>query len=119
MLNFCQFYSFRYVSYDDYDSATYPGYCLGGGYLLSSDVVGEILKISYGRKIFPLEDLYVGLIIAEMLYVEVRDQRKHFDLFYMDRKYGCEINDIFVAHPVVGDDVRRQYIGSQDALKNC
>lgn len=112
-------FSFRYVSYDDYDSATYPGYCLGGGYLLSSDVVSEILKISYGRKTFPLEDLYVGLIIAEMPYVKVRDERKHFQLFYVDRKYGCEINDIFVAHPVVGDEVRRHYIGSQDALKNC
>ena len=92
---------------------------MGGGYLLSSDVVSEILKISYGRKTFPLEDLYVGLIIAEMPYVKVRDERKHFQLFYLDRKYGCEINDIFVAHPVVGDEVRRHYIGSQDALKNC
>eukprot|EP00794_Sanderia_malayensis_P017426 gene17426-19170_t len=64
-----------YISPDDYSGSTYPGYCLGGGYIMSSDVLRRIIKISYGRKLFPMEDLYVGFMINELNDVTPTDNK--------------------------------------------
>jgi len=109
----------RYVSYEDYKEEIYPGYCLGGGYLLSSDVVGAVLKLSYGRKLFPMEDLYVGLIVKEIKGVKVRDERHHFDLIYGGSKVGCKMNKLFLAHRVLGDNLLTHIANSRHALQTC
>ena len=111
---------YRYVSYEDYPKERYPGYCLGGGYLISSDILGAVVKKSYGRKIFPMEDIYIGLIIAEMPNVMVEDQRKHFDLLYTGRKHDCQLNDLFLAHQVFADNLIKHSVRALNALnKDC
>ncbi|XP_002158003.1 beta-1,3-galactosyltransferase 5 [Hydra vulgaris] len=92
-----------YVSVEEYANPTYPPYCLGGGYLMSEDVLKSIINFSYGRSLFPMEDLYVGLMAYE-LKVPVRDEKSHFDLNYAGRQNDCDLNNLFLAHPVLGSN---------------
>lgn len=108
-----------YVSYDDFKGENYPGYCLGGGYLMSEDVLGRFLKLSYGRQLFPMEDLYVGLIIKELETVKVNDQRRHFDLIYSGRSNLCDMNNLFLAHQVIGRNQLVHIKKARHALETC
>ena len=67
-----------------------------------------------------MEDIYVGLMIAEMPNVMVEDRRKHFDLLYTGRKHDCQLNDLFLAHQVFADNLIRHSARALNALnKNC
>lgn len=108
-----------FVSEEIYPANRYPGYCLGGGYLMSNDVVGKVLTKSYGRQLFPMEDLYIGLMIHEMKEVKVTDDKKHFDLIYEGRSDDCDLNDLFLAHRVVGTDLVDHAKRTRNALTSC
>ena len=108
-----------FVSPRDFPGNTYPGYCLGGGYLMSNDVAAKVLSRSYGRPLFPMEDLYVGLLVTEMKEIQVRDERKHFDLIYGGRSNDCELNELFLAHRVLGDDLVGHIKRARLALGEC
>ena len=86
---------------------------------MSNDVVGSVLKKSYGRKMFPMEDLYVGLMIAEMNNVKVQDQRKHFDMIYNGCKDDCKLNKLFLAHRVLKKDLINHAKRAEKALLTC
>jgi len=109
-----------YISYEDYKEEKYPGYCLGGGYLMSSDVLASVIKLSYGRFLFPMEDLYVGLMIRELDGVQLRDERKHFNLVYNGKtENNCDLNSIFLLHRVLGQNLVKHINQSRNALENC
>uniref|UniRef100_A0A7M5V633 Hexosyltransferase n=2 Tax=Clytia hemisphaerica TaxID=252671 RepID=A0A7M5V633_9CNID len=109
-----------YISYEDYKEEKYPGYCLGGGYLMSSDVLASVIKLSYGRFLFPMEDLYVGLMIRELDGVQPRDERKHFNLVYNGKtENSCDLNSIFLLHRVLGQNLVKHINQSRNALENC
>ena len=116
------FYSFfRYLSHEVYQKSTFPPYCLGGGYLMSSDVLASVIKLSYGRLLFPMEDLYVGLMIRELDGVQPRDERKHFNLVYNGKtENDCDLNSIFLLHRVVGaENLGKLIKQARYALENC
>ena len=86
---------------------------------MSNDVVESVLKKSYGRKMFPMEDLYVGLMIAEMNDIKVQDQRKYFDMIYYGRQNDCALNKLSLAHRVLKKDLINHAKRAEKALLTC
>eukprot|EP00795_Rhopilema_esculentum_P013653 gene13653-4552_t len=107
-----------FVSTDDYEGTNYPGYCLGGGYVMSDDVLGRMIKMSYGRKLFPMEDLYVGLLIKSLGDVKPFDNKQGFDLVFGGAE-GCRYTSLYLAHPVRPDDQLRMLLEAHFALQTC
>ncbi|NXG20819.1 B3GT5 galactosyltransferase, partial [Grallaria varia] len=55
-----------YVSMEEYPGDTYPPFCSGTGYVLSSDVASRIYKVSGSVPFIKLEDVFVGLCLAKL-----------------------------------------------------
>lgn len=108
----------RYVSEEDYSGSNYPSYCLGGGYIMSDDVLQRILAISYGKKLFPMEDLYVGLLVKELGDVEPIDNKHSFNLIF-DGVKGCRYNSLYLAHSVNSNDQLRMLLEAELAQRTC
>lgn len=47
----------------DYSPNVYPTYCLGGGYLMSKDMLQGVVGLQYEKRLVPMEDLDVGLLV--------------------------------------------------------
>ena len=108
----------RYISHEDFAGSNYPGYCLGGGYVMSDDVLGRILAISYGRKLFPMEDLYVGLMVKELGDVAPTDNKQSFNLIF-DGVHGCRYNTLYLAHPVDPTAQLKMLLEAELAQRTC
>ena len=85
---------------------------------MSDDVLGRILAISYGRKLFPMEDLYVGLMIKELGDVPPTDNKSSFNLMF-DGASGCRYNTLYLAHPVDPNDQLKMFLEAELALRMC
>ncbi|XP_062429653.1 beta-1,3-galactosyltransferase 5 [Rhea pennata] len=55
-----------YVSNEEYPGDTYPPFCSGTGYVLSTDVASEIYNISESIPFIKLEDVFIGLCLAKL-----------------------------------------------------
>ncbi|NXU10186.1 B3GT5 galactosyltransferase, partial [Pardalotus punctatus] len=55
-----------YVSREEYPGKTYPPFCSGTGYVLSSDVASLIYNISESVSFIKLEDVFIGLCLAKL-----------------------------------------------------
>ncbi|XP_072894828.1 beta-1,3-galactosyltransferase 5-like [Hemitrygon akajei] len=55
-----------YISKEEYPGKTYPLYCAGSGYVLSTDLACRVWNISGTAPLFRLEDVYVGMRVAEL-----------------------------------------------------
>ena len=55
------------VSVEEYNRTTYPGFCNGPAYVLSSDMVHKLVEMfDVSKKHFKLEDVYIGLLVEQM-----------------------------------------------------
>ncbi|NXD74757.1 B3GT1 galactosyltransferase, partial [Eolophus roseicapillus] len=52
-----------YVPYEVYPNATYPPYCAGPAYVLSSDVATEVHAVAQALPLINMEDAYVGICL--------------------------------------------------------
>ncbi|XP_078392659.1 beta-1,3-galactosyltransferase 5-like [Cetorhinus maximus] len=70
-----------YVSEQEYPQKTYPPFCSGTGYMLSADVAHRVWIISRTVPHFKLEDVYVGLCLAELKItpVEIHLEQKFYN----------------------------------------
>uniref|UniRef100_U3JR03 Hexosyltransferase n=2 Tax=Ficedula albicollis TaxID=59894 RepID=U3JR03_FICAL len=55
-----------YVSREEYPGETYPPFCSGTGYVLSTDVASQIYNISESVPFIKLEDVFVGLCLDKL-----------------------------------------------------
>ncbi|XP_014736160.1 PREDICTED: beta-1,3-galactosyltransferase 5 isoform X2 [Sturnus vulgaris] len=55
-----------YVSKEEYPGSTYPPFCSGTGYVLSSDVASQIYNISESVPFIKLEDVFIGLCLDKL-----------------------------------------------------
>jgi len=55
-----------YVSRGEYPGKTYPPFCSGTGYVLSTDVVSQIYNVSETVPFIKLEDVFIGLCLAKL-----------------------------------------------------
>ena len=83
---------------------------------MSKDVLSDVVKLSYTYQIFPLEDVYVAMIIRDLGDVKAKDNRKHFRLSYGAIGVGCWMNNLFVQHDV-GSQLTNYYQTSRESLK--
>ncbi|GCB83069.1 hypothetical protein scyTo_0023974 [Scyliorhinus torazame] len=89
-----------FISEQEYPQEKYPPFCSGTGYVLSADVANRVWNISGIIPYFKLEDVYIGLCLAELKIdpVEIHSQRKFFN-----RKVTfsvCEFRKLITAHQV-------------------
>ena len=109
------------LSLDDYPFTMLPPFNLGGGYILTSDVVKTVIDNYKYVPFFINEDVYVGYIIA-------RSGLKpcHVAGFYqtvVNYKKLCDLNKMFTYHKRFTkydtNDHRKLYIKSMKAIKQC
>lgn len=87
---------------------------------MSNDVLAAVVKMSFGRFLFPMEDLYVGLMVKELEGVQPRDERKHFNLVYNGlTTKDCDFNSLFLLHRVLGENLIKHTKQAKNALENC
>ncbi|NXX56753.1 B3GT5 galactosyltransferase, partial [Scopus umbretta] len=55
-----------YVSIEEYPGRTYPPFCSGTGYVLSTDVASQIYNVSDSVSFIKLEDVFIGLCLAKL-----------------------------------------------------
>ncbi|NWH44037.1 B3GT5 galactosyltransferase, partial [Fregata magnificens] len=63
-----------YVSREEYPGDTYPPFCSGTGYVLSTDVASQIYNVSESVSFIKLEDVFIGLCLAKL---KVRPEELH------------------------------------------
>ena len=86
---------------------------------MSEDVLSKVVKMSYGRKIFPMEDIYVGLMMKE-LGINTLNLKGHCDLGYEGQMPSkCDMNKYFFLHPVSGKHLVKYIINTRLALEEC
>ncbi|XP_038656894.1 beta-1,3-galactosyltransferase 5-like [Scyliorhinus canicula] len=70
-----------YVSEQEYPQEKYPPFCSGTGYVMSADVANRVWNISRIVPYFKLEDVYIGLCLAELKIdpVEIHSEEKFFN----------------------------------------
>ncbi|KAM6292979.1 beta-1,3-galactosyltransferase 5 [Porphyrio hochstetteri] len=55
-----------YVSKEEYPGKTYPPFCSGTGYVLSTDVASQIYNVSESIPFIKLEDVFIGLCLDKL-----------------------------------------------------
>ena len=66
-----------------------------------------------------MEDLYVGLLVKELDGVKVNDQKRHFNLVYQGSTPLCEMNELFLAHQVFGNNQIKHIKKAREAMQKC
>ncbi|XP_060086202.1 beta-1,3-galactosyltransferase 5-like [Ylistrum balloti] len=79
------------VSYEEYPFETYPPFCFGPGYLMTSSTARKLHQEMYRTRLFKLEDVYIGMV-AYRLGIIVQD----VDHFIYDFASHPLLNQIFI-----------------------
>ncbi|XP_075776362.1 beta-1,3-galactosyltransferase 5-like [Pelodiscus sinensis] len=89
-----------YVSEAEYPASTYPPFCSGTGYVLSTDVVSQIYNISESVPFIKLEDVFIGLCLAKL---KIKPEELHSERTFFLHKVGfsiCLFRKIVTSHQV-------------------
>ena len=93
---FSVFVYYRGLSKEEYQNDTFPPYCVGMGYILSSDVLQNMMSILPTQPLFKLEDVYVGLILEKLKFVPV-DRRQYLQVHYEYSWDVCRHKDLLLS----------------------
>ena len=55
-----------YVPNSMYPKTTYPTYCSGSAYITGYDIMKQIVSVSQDTPFFPMEDVYIGLVLQHI-----------------------------------------------------
>ncbi|XP_068696723.1 beta-1,3-galactosyltransferase 5-like isoform X2 [Montipora foliosa] len=64
------------VSWTEYNKTSYPPYCTGPAYVLSSDLVPKLVDLFNVKVPLPLEDVYIGTLVDKIGGVEAVTHRE-------------------------------------------
>lgn len=92
----------------------YLPYAVGGGYVLSSDLVDYITSNAHLLQLYMSEDVSVGTWLSPLKIQRVHDQR--FDTWYKSR--GCA-NDFLITHKHSPESLRDKYNNLQSVGTLC
>ncbi|CAO2632516.1 Beta-1,3-galactosyltransferase 5 [Lemmus lemmus] len=87
-----------FVSKFEYPWDTYPPFCSGTGYVLSSDVASKVYNVSESVPFLKLEDVFVGLCLAKL---KIRPEELHTEpTFFPGGLYFsvCRFRKIVTCH---------------------
>ncbi|KAI1301548.1 Beta-1,3-galactosyltransferase 6 [Halotydeus destructor] len=93
---------------------TYLPYAVGGGYVLSSDLVNYVATNGHLLQLYNNEDVSLGTWLAPLDINRHHDQR--FDTWWKSR--GCS-NDFLITHKQSPADMRLKYTNLQTTGKLC
>ena len=104
----------KYIETDWFVCDLYVPYALGGGYILSHDLVSRITVNADGLKLYNAEDISVGLWLSGFEMERRHDVR--FDTEYKSR--GCQ-NVYLVSHKQTEDMMRDKYKNMNTIGRQC
>ncbi|CAN2391149.1 galactosyltransferase activity [Pristimantis euphronides] len=97
---FRNIFSKWYVSKREYVGETYPPFCSGTGYVLSTDVAQKIYNISMSIPFFKLEDVYVGMCL-DRLKIPLQELHNETTFFASKPAFSiCTYRNIVTSHGV-------------------
>ncbi|KAJ8039144.1 Beta-1,3-galactosyltransferase 1 [Holothuria leucospilota] len=62
-----------FISEKDYPGLFYPPYLNGIAYVMSGDLAGSLFQVSHAVPLFPLEDVYVGMLLERLRIEAISD----------------------------------------------
>uniref|UniRef100_A0A8C3XDF9 Hexosyltransferase n=1 Tax=Cyanoderma ruficeps TaxID=181631 RepID=A0A8C3XDF9_9PASS len=77
-----------YVSSEEYPGTTYPPFCSGTGYVLSSDVASQIYNISGSVPFIKLEDVFIGLCLDKL---KIRLEELHSEQTFFPERISFSV----------------------------
>ena len=100
------------VSKKDYSNKYYPSYCSGGGFILSKDVVHDVVEHYNQQEALVIDDVYVGLLI-QRTGVNITHYKKGFRM----NEKRCKFRRYtLVLHPLTGDCLKSLYVKSVNSF---
>ncbi|XP_014793520.1 PREDICTED: beta-1,3-galactosyltransferase 5 [Calidris pugnax] len=78
-----------YVSREEYPGKTYPPFCSGTGYVLSTDVVSQIYNVSKSILFIKLEDVFIGLCLDKL---KIRPEELHSEQTFFPGKIKFSVS---------------------------
>ncbi|XP_049691227.1 beta-1,3-galactosyltransferase 5 [Accipiter gentilis] len=78
-----------YVSREEYPEKTYPPFCSGTGYVLSTDVASQIYNVSETVSFIKLEDVFIGLCLAKL---KIRLEELHSEQTFFPEKIRFSVS---------------------------
>ncbi|XP_064626745.1 beta-1,3-galactosyltransferase 5-like [Lineus longissimus] len=104
------------VSEEQYAPDVYPMYASGLGYLISQDVVREIISMSSYIQPFSVEDAYIGVVVDKIGVVPKKSYR--FTLHSVHWTI-CNFLYLFVVHHVEGQEQHKMHDTAVRATNDC
>lgn len=95
-----------YVSKYEYPGSTYPPFCSGTGYVLSTDIANQVYKISENVSFIKLEDVFIGLCLAEL---NIRLEELHSQQTFFPERISfstCRFKKIVTCHRIKPNELR-------------
>ncbi|XP_051864847.1 beta-1,3-galactosyltransferase 5-like [Pristis pectinata] len=109
-----------YVSKEEYPGDVYPPYCSGIGYVLSTELACRVWNISGRAPLLKLEDVYVGLRVAELKVEPVEIHTR--PVFFGNRVAfsTCSYRHLVTSHGVRSSELQKYWRELQDsAAEKC
>ncbi|NXI94095.1 B3GT5 galactosyltransferase, partial [Psophia crepitans] len=78
-----------YVSREEYPGKTYPPFCSGTGYVLSTDVASQIYNVSESVSFIKLEDVFIGLCLAKL---KIQPEELHSEQTFFPERIGFSVS---------------------------
>ncbi|XP_053549820.1 beta-1,3-galactosyltransferase 2 [Bombina bombina] len=108
-----------YMPPDLYPEDMYPIFCSGTGYVFSGDLAEKIFKTSLSIKRLHLEDVYVGICLANLHIDPVPPPNdsdfNHWRVSYSD----CKYNQIITSHEFQPDELLKYWNQLQNNKHFC
>ncbi|XP_074955822.1 beta-1,3-galactosyltransferase 5 [Phalacrocorax aristotelis] len=78
-----------YVSREEYPKDTYPPFCSGTGYVLSTDIASQIYNVSESVLFIKLEDVFIGLCLEKL---KVQLEELHSEQTFFPQKIRFSVS---------------------------
>ncbi|XP_060091114.1 beta-1,3-galactosyltransferase 5-like [Heteronotia binoei] len=105
-----------YVNKREYPGRKYPPFCSGTGYVLSTDLASEVYLISNKVPYFKLEDVFVGLCLAEL---KIKPKMLHSEptFFTKQVKFSpCRYRKLVTSHYVTASKMLEYWNGLEKSM---
>ena len=66
-----------------------------------------------------MEDVYTGLLVQEAKDVMIYDDSKYFSLFYHRIEDECKLNEVFIIHQAMNNEIARLTDLVSKSLRTC
>ncbi|OQR68222.1 beta-1 [Tropilaelaps mercedesae] len=106
-----------YVPSYVFGEKAYPNYLSGTGYVMSTDVIADLLRMTEKTPFFHLEDIYITGLLARRLGVR-RLNHEGFK-FYKRKNSVCVFRRLITAHKMTPLELKLMFQGVHDRSKLC